>query len=207
VLVFQWDFWVIPRSRYFNGFDTSALWTLRPGIEINRSKGKRKKGDIHTVREVNMSNAACGLKRSIAVHPAIAPIGLASGARAKSELCGKEHRMEEACKNPRVVSFGWSGLFYVPRAAFEDWVKAARAFSSHDVFHEVATPTIIDMIAAKTGRPPAIVMCAGSHSKITRWARDGGAFEALKGGQPCGFPALLEEARPEVGGALAAAMA
>eukprot|EP00931_Biecheleriopsis_adriatica_P067789 TRINITY_DN41858_c0_g1_i1.p1 TRINITY_DN41858_c0_g1~~TRINITY_DN41858_c0_g1_i1.p1 ORF type:complete len:382 (+),score=33.57 TRINITY_DN41858_c0_g1_i1:74-1219(+) len=59
------------------------------------------------------------------------------------------------------VCYGWSDLFYLPKKSFEKFLQIAPYFAS--VFHEVAIPTIINMLGHEANismRPP--IQCAGS---------------------------------------------
>lgn len=40
----------------------------------------------------------------------------------------------------------WSDIYYVPRSVFEDWIFLAGVFEGLKVFHEIAVPTILQVI-------------------------------------------------------------
>mmetsp|Transcript_11616 Transcript_11616/g.22583 ORF Transcript_11616/g.22583 Transcript_11616/m.22583 type:complete len:460 (+) Transcript_11616:295-1674(+) len=46
----------------------------------------------------------------------------------------------------RVVCVGWSDLYYIPVKAAHDFVTLSEAFFRHQVFHEAAVPTILNML-------------------------------------------------------------
>ncbi len=57
----------------------------------------------------------------------------------------------------------WSDIYYIPRRFFNDFIDLTNIFYETDLFHEVAIPTMINIIEL-TYRPTS------SHSVITRLA-------------------------------------
>ncbi|KAM4062782.1 nucleotide-sugar transporter [Hirsutella rhossiliensis] len=48
---------------------------------------------------------------------------------------------------------GWSDIYYVPRRLFADFIVLAETFAAFDVFHELAVPTIVNIIAQTRSSP------------------------------------------------------
>ncbi|RDA94647.1 hypothetical protein CP533_2432 [Ophiocordyceps camponoti-saundersi (nom. inval.)] len=48
--------------------------------------------------------------------------------------------------DPKSWCLGWSDIYYVPRRFFADYILLADVFFQHDVFHEVAIPTMLNII-------------------------------------------------------------
>ncbi|EQL03355.1 UDP-galactose transporter [Ophiocordyceps sinensis CO18] len=64
---------------------------------------------------------------------------------------------------PDEFCVGWSDIYYVPRRLFADFIVLAETFAAFEVFHEVAIPTFVNIIAQT--RPSALAFiddCWGS---------------------------------------------
>ncbi|UJR11839.1 hypothetical protein I4U23_016019 [Adineta vaga] len=48
--------------------------------------------------------------------------------------------------NKEIFCGGWSDIYYIPRHFFRDFIKLGQIFYAADSFHEVAIPTIINII-------------------------------------------------------------
>ena len=60
------------------------------------------------------------------------------------------------------LASSWSDLYYIPRAYFEDYIYLASQFYKRKVFHEIALPTIVNIIDLTRQSHP-------SKSIIRRW--------------------------------------
>ncbi len=45
-----------------------------------------------------------------------------------------------------VILFRWSDIYYIPRQFFQDFTDLANIFYAFDSFHEVAVPTMVNII-------------------------------------------------------------
>jgi hypothetical protein len=50
----------------------------------------------------------------------------------------------------------WSDIFYIPRSYFQDFIVLSRAFYAHQVFQEVAIPTMMTIIDLTHKRHPRL---------------------------------------------------
>jgi hypothetical protein len=70
------------------------------------------------------------------------------------------------------ICFGWSDLWYLPRAYFDIFSKLSLIFHRHQVFFEVAIPTIFHVIQQVHNLEPQVIKCWGSCCRTDATADD-----------------------------------
>jgi hypothetical protein len=63
--------------------------------------------------------------------------------------------------DPHKVCAGWADLYYVPRSQFSNFRALSSIFAEHDGHHEVAVPTMMDILDT-LGNPVLQIQCWGS---------------------------------------------
>eukprot|EP00232_Nephroselmis_pyriformis_P005766 CAMPEP_0182904942 /NCGR_PEP_ID=MMETSP0034_2-20130328/32509_1 /TAXON_ID=156128 /ORGANISM="Nephroselmis pyriformis, Strain CCMP717" /LENGTH=429 /DNA_ID=CAMNT_0025040201 /DNA_START=179 /DNA_END=1468 /DNA_ORIENTATION=- len=198
ILYFHFDFYVDIYSPYWATLDYSRFWTLRPGVVNKHTKNKARGKGVLMVpqRYVNMTVPGCGTPKNVPVGPHIAASGLVTAAKVKHDtVCGvgSPRALQPECKHPKVVSFGWADMFYVPREVFQDFAELSEMFAHADTFHEVAIATMMDMLEHKVGgRAAEVLKCGGCCCCSKHWGRFAG-YDDFKNGVPCGHPVDLRQ--------------
>jgi hypothetical protein len=59
------------------------------------------------------------------------------------------------------ICFGWSDLWYIPREYWNTFIKLSQIFYRHQIFFEVAIPTILHVIQQVHNLEPQVIKCWG----------------------------------------------
>jgi len=87
--------------------------------------------------------------------------GFGYGSAAAALTTWQQLRAEQrAAMGPVAACVGWSDLYHVPTEGLRPFVELASLFQRHAVFHEVAVPTILHLLASSHGEE-VLETCVG----------------------------------------------
>ncbi|ORZ29513.1 nucleotide-sugar transporter-domain-containing protein [Catenaria anguillulae PL171] len=151
VLYFQSDFWVRPQD--FIGLSKQVAWRLHPPMlgSLNRCTNRQ---DYKRFRE----RANWWKANQDPEFPKYM----------KETLDAICKLPEQPFGCPDLYCSDWSDFYFIPRSLFNDWHTLSDAFLRRVVFHEIAVPTMIELLSQHKAQSEEAVRCSNVGSDRDR---------------------------------------